>query len=152
MATLKTDLEAALAQVADLNSKLSLSQTELTAKITAHDALVANLNSQITALNANKTALDEKITKLEGENLTLTGKVTKLEAESKSSDVKATEKAAAHGILPVKTDASGKQAAQSGEALYEQYDKLKGAERTEFFRANEKALMAHARAQESLTA
>jgi len=145
--TLKERLTAALAKVTDLEgdkTKLSDELDEEKEKVTKLDGEKAKLaadlktaNERVTALTGEKTELQTKLTAAEG-------KVTKLEGEAKTADERASEKAAANGIVATPTDPD-RVAAQGtdGAALYAEYSKLKGRERTAFFKANEKALMAY---------
>jgi len=150
--TLKDQVKEAREKITELEGEKTQLSTDLEAekeKVTKLDGEKAKLaqdlktaNEQVTALKGEKTELQGKLTKAEE-------KITQLEGDAKTADERATEKAAANGHVATPTDPEriGTQG-KDGAALYAEYDKLKGRERTAFFKTNEKALMAYAKEME----
>jgi chromosome segregation ATPase len=148
-ATLKQQLEQATSDLLSERAKLTTLEGEklsLSTEIGVEKAKVTKLEGEKLSLSTEIGVEKAKVTKLEGEKLTLSTEVATLKDGAKSADQLAAEKAAANGIVPVKKD-HAKTAAQAtdGPALYAEYEKLKGRERTAFMKLHETALMAHAK-------
>lgn len=151
--TLKQQLDQANARIAELEPKATASDSagaqvrDLQSQLSAANKAKDDLASQLNGAQLKITDLEGHKTRLEGELSDAKGESTKLQGEAKTADLRAREKAASHGITaPAKdpeTAAAG--ASSPGEALYEQYEQLKGAEKTEFFNLHRAKLTAYSR-------
>lgn len=128
--------------------------TRLKSELKASNDKASGLENEKADLNGKLTKANEKVTSLETEKSDLSTKLTTanekiatLEGTAKTADELATEKAAAHGLAPAPKapEAGGGGGVQpKAEALYADYDKLKGRERTAFYREHAKVLDAYA--------
>lgn len=152
--TLKDQLADANLRIAELEPKSKLSddlQTQLgeaNGKVTKLEGDFKAEGEKVTKLEGDVKAAGEKITKLEGDLKASGEKVTKLEGDVKAAEAKTTkvkERAASHGIIGLENDSSKIETqGTEGAALYDEYNKLSGREKSAFFAKNEKALMAYA--------
>lgn len=149
--TLKEQLDAATARIAELEPKANAAlklEADLKAsgdKVVKLEADLKASGEQVTKLETDLKASGEKVVKLEADLKASGEKVKSLEDSAKTADELAAEKAAANGLPPVKTDATKTAGnATDGAGLYAQYEKLKGRERTAFYREHAKVLDAYA--------
>ncbi len=159
MATLKEDLEAAVAEATSLKTKLLAAEDSAKTNKTLADQLGADLKTALADKDSFKTKLEASETALktaQAENAKLTEENSKLKAADTSVTGKAAEQLAAVGITSSKKDTpaslQGPLAGGGDPALWEQYQAADPTTKAELLATKGKELEAAAKAFDSAKA